>query len=187
MTEEIEFILDSAKESMTGSIAHLEKEFLNIRAGKASPAMLGSVFVDYYGAQTPLAQIANLNVPDARTITIQPYEKSMLHPIEKAIMIANIGFNPMNNGDVIIISVPPLTEERRRDLAKQAKVEAEDAKIGIRNVRKDANTEIKKLEKDGTSEDVCKRAEEDVQQLTNSFIKKVDDLLVIKDAEIMKV
>ena len=187
MTEEIEFILDSAKESMTGSIAHLEKEFLNIRAGKASPAMLGSVFVDYYGAQTPLTQIANLNVPDARTITIQPYEKSMLHPIEKAIMIANIGFNPMNNGDVIIISVPPLTEERRRDLAKQAKVEAEDAKIGIRNVRKDANTEIKKLEKDGTSEDVCKRAEEDVQQLTNSFIKKVDELLVIKDAEIMKV
>jgi len=187
MTEEIEFILDSAKESMTGSIAHLEKEFLNIRAGKASPAMLGSVFVDYYGAQTPLAQIANLNVPDARTITIQPYEKSMLHPIEKAIMIANIGFNPMNNGDVIIISVPPLTEERRRDLAKQAKVEAEDAKIGIRNVRKDANTEIKKLEKEGTSEDVCKRAEEEVQQLTNSFIKKVDELLVIKDAEIMKV
>ena len=187
MTEEIEFVLDSAKESMTGSIAHLEKEFLNIRAGKASPAMLGSVFVDYYGAQTPLAQIANLNVPDARTITIQPYEKSMLHPIEKAIMIANIGFNPMNNGDVIIISVPPLTEERRRDLAKQAKVEAEDAKIGIRNVRKDANTEIKKLEKDGTSEDVCKRAEEEVQQLTNSFIKKVDELLVIKDAEIMKV
>ncbi len=187
MTEEIEFILDSAKESMTGSIAHLEKEFLNIRAGKASPAMLGSVFVDYYGAQTPLAQIANLNVPDARTITIQPYEKSMLHPIEKAIMIANIGFNPMNNGDIIIISVPPLTEERRRDLAKQAKAEAEDAKIGIRNVRKDANTEIKKLEKDGTSEDVCKRAEEEVQQLTNSFIKKVDELLVIKDAEIMKV
>lgn len=187
MTEEIEFILDSAKESMTGSIAHLEKEFLNIRAGKASPAMLGSVFVDYYGAQTPLAQIANLNVPDARTITIQPYEKSMLHPIEKAIMIANIGFNPMNNGDVIIISVPPLTEERRRDLAKQAKVEAEEAKIGIRNVRKDANTEIKKLEKDGTSEDVCKRAEEEVQQLTNSFIKKVDELLVVKDAEIMKV
>lgn len=187
MTEEIEFILDSAKESMTSSIAHLEKEFLNIRAGKASPAMLGSVFVDYYGAQTPLAQIANLNVPDARTITIQPYEKSMLHPIEKAIMIANIGFNPMNNGDVIIISVPPLTEERRRDLAKQAKVEAEEAKIGIRNVRKDANTEIKKLEKDGTSEDVCKRAEEEVQQLTNSFIKKVDELLVVKDAEIMKV
>jgi ribosome recycling factor len=187
MTEEIEFILDSTKESMQGSIAHLEKEFLNIRAGKASPAMLGSVFVDYYGSQTPLTQVANLNVPDARTITIQPYEKSMLHPIEKAIMIANIGFNPMNNGDIIIISVPPLTEDRRRDLAKQAKVEAEDAKIGIRNVRKDANTDIKKLEKEGTSEDICKKAEEDVQNLTNSFIKKVDELLVLKDAEIMKV
>ena len=187
MTEEIEFILDSTKESMTGSIAHLEKEFLNIRAGKASPAMLGSVFVDYYGSQTPLSQISNLNVPDARTITIQPFEKSMLHTIEKAIMVANIGFNPMNNGDVIIISVPPLTEDRRRDLAKQAKSEAEDAKIGIRNVRKDANTDIKKLEKDGTSEDICKSAEEEVQNLTNSFIRKIDELLSVKEAEIMKV
>ena len=187
MTEEIEFILDSTEESMAGSIAHLEKEFLNIRAGKASPAMLGSVFVDYYGSQTPLSQISNLNVPDARTITIQPYEKSMLHPIEKAIMVANIGFNPMNNGDVIIISVPPLTEERRRDLTKQAKVEAEDAKIGIRNARKDANTEIKKLEKDGTSEDICKTAEEEVQNLTNTYIKKIDEHLAIKEAEIMKV
>jgi ribosome recycling factor len=187
MTEEIEFIIDSAKESMNGSIAHLEKSFLNIRAGKASPAMLGSVFVDYYGSQTPLAQIANMNVPDARTITIQPYEKSMLQPIEKAIMVANIGFNPMNNGDVIIISVPPLTEERRRDLTKQAKAEAEDAKIGVRNARKDANTEIKKLEKEGTSEDICKTAEDEVQNLTNSFIKKIDDILAHKEAEIMKV
>ena len=113
--EEIEFILDSTKESMNGSVAHLEKEFLNIRAGKASPQMLGGVFVDYYGSQTPLSQVANINVPDARTITVTPWEKSMLHPIEKAIMIANLGFNPMNNGDNIIISVPPLTEERRRD------------------------------------------------------------------------
>jgi ribosome recycling factor len=185
--EEIEFILDEAKESMNGSIAHLEKEFLNIRAGKASPQMLGSVFVDYYGSQTPLSQVANLNVPDARTITVQPFEKSMLHPIEKAIMIANIGFNPMNNGDVIIIAVPPLTEERRRDLAKQAKTEAEDAKIGIRNCRKDANTDIKKLEKDGTSEDACKSAEDDIQNLTNSYIRKIDELLVAKEAEIMKV
>lgn len=185
--EEIDFILDSAKESMNGSIAHLEKEFLNIRAGKASPAMLGGVFVDYYGSQTPLSQVANVSVPDARTITIQPWERSMLQPIEKAIMIANLGFNPMNNGDNIIISVPPLTEERRRDLVKQAKVEAEDAKIGIRNVRKDANTDIKKLEKDGVSEDACKDAEESVQNLTNSYIKKIDDLLVQKEAEIMKV
>ena len=185
--EEIEFILDSTKESMVGSIAHLEKEFLNIRAGKASPQMLGSVFVDYYGSQTPLSQVSNVNVPDARTITIQPYEKSMLHPIEKAIMIANLGFNPMNNGENIIINVPALTEERRRDLVKQAKAEAEDAKIGIRNARKDANTEIKKLEKEGTSEDICKSAEEDIQKLTDGFIRKVDEHLAIKEAEIMKV
>jgi ribosome recycling factor len=187
MTEEIEFILESTEESMQGSIAHLEKEFLNIRAGKASPAMLGSVFVDYYGAATPLSQVSKISVPDARTITLQPFEKNMLQAIEKAIMIANIGFNPMNNGDVIIISVPPLTEERRRELAKQAKAEAEDAKIGVRNVRKDSNNEIKKLEKDGTSEDVCKSAEDEVQNLTNSFIKKIDELLAEKEAEIMKV
>ena len=185
--EEIEFILDGTKESMIGSIEHLEKEFLNIRAGKASPQMLGSVFVDYYGSQTPLSQVSNVNVPDARTITIQPYEKNMLHPIEKAIMIANLGFNPMNNGENIIINVPALTEERRRDLVKQAKAEAEDAKIGIRNARKDANTEIKKLEKEGTSEDVCKTAEDDVQKLTDAFIKKIEEHLVVKEAEIMKV
>ncbi len=185
--EEIEFILESTEEAMNGSIAHLEKAFLNIRAGKASPAMLGSVFVDYYGSATPLSQVAKISVPDARTITLQPFEKNMLHTIEKAIMIANIGFNPMNNGDVVIISVPPLTEERRRDLAKQAKVEAEDAKIGVRNVRKDSNSDIKKLEKDGVSEDVCKDAEEEVQTLTNSFIKKIDELLMHKEVEIMKV
>ncbi|CAM3729489.1 ribosome recycling factor [Flavobacterium chungbukense] len=187
MTEEIDFILESTEESMNGTIAHLEKEFLNIRAGKASPAMLGGVFVDYYGSATPLSQVSKISVPDARTITLQPFEKNMLQAIEKAIMIANIGFNPMNNGDMVIISVPPLTEERRRDLAKQAKSEAEDAKIGIRNSRKDANTDIKKLEKEGTSEDVCKSAEEEVQNLTNAFIKKIDELLVLKEAEIMKV
>jgi ribosome recycling factor len=187
MTEEIIFILDSTKESMSGSIDHLEKSFLNIRAGKASPQMLGSVFVDYYGSQTPLAQIANVNTPDARTITVTPWEKAMLHPIEKAIMIANLGFNPMNNGDNIIISVPPLTEERRKDLVKQAKAEAEDAKVSIRNARKDANTDIKKLEKDGTSEDICKTAEDDVQKLTDAYIKKIDEHLAIKEAEIMKV
>lgn len=187
MTEEIEFTLDSARESMEGSLSHLEKEFLNIRAGKASPAMLGSVFVDYYGSQTSLNQVAKVSVPDARTITIQPFERNMITPIEKAIMIANLGFNPMNNGDMIIISVPPLTEERRRDLAKQAKSEAEDAKIGIRNARKDANTDIKKQEKEGTSEDICKSAEEDVQKLTDTYIKKIDELLAVKEAEIMKV
>jgi ribosome recycling factor len=185
--EEIEFILDSTKESMNGSIAHLEKEFLNIRAGKASPQMLGSIFVDYYGSQTPLSQVSNVNVPDARTITIQPYEKSMLQTIEKAIMVANLGFNPMNNGENIIINVPALTEERRRDLVKQAKAEAEDAKIGIRNARKDANTEIKKLEKEGVSEDICKTAEDDVQKLTDAFIRKVEEHLAAKEVEIMKV
>ncbi|MFN3753053.1 ribosome recycling factor [Flavobacterium sp.] len=185
--EEIEFILDSTKESMEGSIAHLEKEFLNIRAGKATPQMLGGVFVDYYGSQTPLSQVANINVPDARTITVTPWEKNMLHPIEKAIMVANLGFNPMNNGDNIIISVPALTEERRRDLVKQAKAEAEDAKIGIRNARKDANTDIKKLEKEGASEDICKTAEDDVQKLTDAYIRKIDEHLAVKEAEIMKV
>lgn len=185
--EEIDFILDSTQESMDGSIAHLEKSFLNIRAGKASPAMLGSVFVDYYGSQTPLSQVSKVSVPDARTITLQPFEKNMLHTIEKAIMIANLGFNPMNNGELIIISVPPLTEERRKDLAKQAKAEAEDAKIGVRNVRKDANSDIKKLEKDGTSEDACKDAEDEVQNLTNNYIKKIDELLILKEAEILKV
>jgi len=187
MEEELDFILESTEEAMKQSIAHLEKSFLNIRAGKASPAMLGGVFVDYYGSQTPISQVANINVPDARTITIAPWEKNMLSPIEKAIMNANLGFNPMNNGDNIIISVPPLTEERRRDLVKQAKGEAEDAKIGIRNSRKDANNDIKKLEKQGLSEDVCKSAEDEVQNLTNTYIKRVDELLSVKEAEIMKV
>ncbi|MFN8325556.1 ribosome recycling factor [Flavobacterium sp.] len=185
--EEINFIIDETKEAMSNSVGHLEKTFLNIRAGKASPQMLGGVFVDYYGSQTPLSQVANVNVPDARTITITPWEKSMLQPIEKAIMIANLGFNPMNNGDNIIISVPPLTEERRKELVKQAKAEAEDAKVGVRNHRKDANTEIKKLEKDGASEDLCKKAEEDIQKLTDTYIKKIDEHLSIKEAEIMKV
>ena len=185
--EDIDFILESTEESMTGSIAHLEKEFSNIRAGKANPAMIGGVFVDYYGAATLISQVANINIPDARTITVSPWERNMLHPIEKAIQNANIGFNPMNNGENIIINVPPLTEERRRDLAKQAKSEAEDAKIGIRNARQESNKEIKKLEKDGLSEDVCKTAEEEVQDLTNTYIRKVDELLAAKEVEIMKV
>jgi len=185
--EELEFILDSAKESMENALVHLDKSFLNIRAGKASPAMLGSVKVEYYGSLTPLSQVANINVPDARTLTVTPWEKNMLHPIEKAIMLANLGFNPMNNGDNIIINIPVLTEERRRELVKQAKAEAEDAKIGIRNARKDANTDIKKLEKEGLAEDISKKAETDVQNLTDTYIKKVDELLSQKEVEIMKV
>ena len=146
MTEDIEFMLDSTKEPMTGSIAHLEKEFLNIRAGKASPQMLGGVFVDYYGSQTPLSQVANINAPDARTLTVTPWEKNMLHPIEKAIMIANLGLNTMNNGDNIIINIPALTEERRKELCKQAKKASEEFKVRLRNERRDANDKLKKLE-----------------------------------------
>ncbi|MBN2868625.1 MAG: ribosome recycling factor [Flavobacteriaceae bacterium] len=183
--EEITFIIDTAKEAMDKAVKHLEKQFLNIRAGKASPAMLGSVMVDYYGSQTPLSQVANVNTPDGRTISVQPWEKNMLQEIEKAIMNANLGFNPMNNGDFIVINVPPLTEERRRDLAKQAKAEAEDAKIGVRNARKEANNDIKKA--DDASEDLQKNAEADVQDLTDKYVKKIDDILAIKEKEIMTV
>ena len=184
MNEEIEFILDTAKEAMNNAIAHLEKELRSIRAGKASPAMLTTVMVDYYGSQTPLGQVANVNTPDARTLSIQPWEKNMLQPIEKAIQIANLGLNPMNNGDVIMINVPPLTEERRKGLAKQAKAEAEHAKVGIRNARKDANNDIKKTD---VSDDMKKNAEADVQELTNGFVKKTDDILSVKEKEIMTV
>ena len=185
MNEEIDFILESTRELMVNALKHLEKQFVNIRAGKASPAMLGSVMVDYYGSQTPLAQVANINTPDGRTITVQPWEKGMLQEIERSIMIANLGFNPMNNGETIIISVPPLTEERRRELAKQAKSEVEEAKISIRSARKDANSDIKKSE--DTSEDVQKNAEMDVQLLTDVHVKKADDLYTAKEKEILTV
>jgi len=185
MNEDIKFILDSAKEAMDGALKHLEKQFVNIRAGKASPAMLGSVMVDYYGSQTPLSQVANVNTPDGRTITVQPWEKSMLQEIERGIMVANLGFNPMSNGESIIINVPPLTEERRRDLSKQAKSEAEDAKIGVRNARKDANQDIKDL--DDVSEDQQKNAEIDVQQMTDKYVKKIDEIFEVKEKEIMTV
>ncbi|MDD7885616.1 ribosome recycling factor [Flavivirga sp. 57AJ16] len=185
MNEDIQFILDSTKEAMDNAIKHLEKQFVNIRAGKASPAMLGSVMVDYYGSQTPLSQVANVNTPDGRTITVQPWEKSMLQEIERGIAYANLGFNPMNNGETIIINVPPLTEERRRNLAKQAKSESEDAKVSIRTARKDANNDIKKL--DEVSEDLIKNAEIDIQQMTDTYVKKVDDLFDTKEKEIMTV
>lgn len=185
MNEDIQFILDTAKEAMDSAIKHLEKQFVNIRAGKASPAMLGSVMVNYYGAQTPITQVANINTPDGRTITVQPWEKKMIQEIEKGIQIANLGFNPMNNGDMIIISVPPLSEERRRDLAKQAKAEAEDAKIGVRAARKEANNDIKKTE--NVSEDLQKNAEVDVQKMTDAYVRKIDELFDAKEKEIMTV
>jgi ribosome recycling factor len=184
MDEEVKFILDSAKESMDASIAHLQKALTKIRAGKASPMMLSTVMVDYYGSQTPLSQVSNINTPDARTLSVQPWEKNLLGEIETAIMNANLGFNPMNNGDMIIINVPPLTEERRVQLTKQAKSEAEDAKVSIRSVRQDANKELKALD---ISEDLLSNAEVDVQELTNSYSEKVDSILMAKEAEIMKV
>lgn len=184
MDDELDFIIDSAKEAMDNAIQHLEKQLLNIRAGKASPSMLGSVRVDYYGSQTPLNQVANINTPDARTLSIQPFEKSMIQPIEKGIMLANLGFNPMNNGESVIINVPPLTEERRKELAKQAKAEAEDAKVGVRNDRKNANQEIKKLD---LPEDVQKDAEAEIQRLTDAHIEKIDKIFAVKEKEIMTV
>ena len=184
MEDEIQFILDSTEEAMKNALVHLEKKLVTIRAGKASPSMLSGVMVDYYGTPTPLNQVANVNTPDGMTISIQPWEKAMIPEIEKGIQIANLGFNPMNNGESVIINVPPLTEERRRELAKQAKAEAEDSKIGVRNDRKNANNDIKKLD---ISEDLKKNLEDDIQNMTDEHIKKIDAILAKKEAEIMKV
>ena len=184
MNEEVKFVIESTKELMHASIEHLKHELTNIRAGKASPMMLKSVKVDYYGSSTPLSQIANINTIDAHTITVQPWEKSLIQEIEKGIMAANLGFNPMNNGESVIINVPVLTEERRRELAKQAKSLTEDAKVSIRNDRKEANSELKKLE---ISEDLLKNAEIDIQELTQKYSKIADEYFAIKEKEIMKV
>ncbi|MFC7357905.1 ribosome recycling factor [Jejudonia soesokkakensis] len=184
MEEEIKFIIDSTKEAMGKAIKHLEKAFINIRAGKASPSMVGSVMVEYYGSPTPLSQVANVSTPDGMTISIQPWEKGLIPEIEKGINLANLGFNPMNNGESVIINVPPLTEERRMQLAKQAKAEAEEAKIGVRNDRKNANNEIKDLD---ISEDMKANLEIDVQTMTDNHIKKIDELLASKEKEIMTV
>lgn len=183
--EDIQFILDTTKEAMGNALSHLQKRLLTIRAGKASPTMLQGVMVDYYGSLTPLSQVANVNTPDGRTISIQPWEKALIQEIEKAIMNSNLGFNPMNNGESVIINVPPLTEERRKDLVKQARSEAEDARIGVRNDRKGANNDLKKLE--DASEDLIKNAEIDVQKLTDEHIAKIDEMLSIKEKEIMTV
>lgn len=184
MNEDVGFVLDSAEEAMQNAITHLEKQLINIRAGKANPTMLNSVKVEYYGSQTPLSQVSNINTPDARTLSIQPFEKSLIQEIEKGIMNANLGFNPMNNGTHVIINVPPLTEERRTQLSKQAKAEAEEAKIGVRNDRRNALSEIKKLD---LSEDLQKDVEADVQKLTDRHIEKIDAIYDVKDKEIMTV
>lgn len=187
MHEEAQFALDQCKEKMDLTIEHLEKELLHIRAGKSNPAMVDAVTVDYYGSLVPLSQVSNISTPDPRTIAIQPWEKKMIPVIEKAIMAANLGFNPDNNGEVIRINIPPLTEERRRTLVKQANKEGENAKISIRTARKESNESLKKLLKTGLAEDMEKDAEEIVQKFTDEFVKKIDTLVAAKEKDIMTI
>ena len=180
--EELDFIIESSKEMMDNAIIYLEKELVNIRAGKANPNMLSTVKVEYYGALTPLNQISNINTPDSQTISIQPWEKDKLQDIEKAILSSNLGFNPMNNGESILINIPPLTEERRIELVKVAKSEVEKAKVSIRNSRKEANNEIRKSD---FSDDLKNNYEQDIQELTDNFINKIDNILSLKEKEIL--
>lgn len=185
--EDINSILSNAQSQMDKAIKHLEQELIKVRAGKANPAMLENVQVDYYGSMVPLSNAASVNTQDARTLIIQPWEKSMLTPIEKAIQAANLGFNPQNDGVLIRIMVPPLTEERRRDLTKTAKSMGEDAKIAIRNIRKEAIENIKKLQKNGLPEDEAKTGETKVQNVTDSNVNKIDSHITQKEKEIMTV
>jgi ribosome recycling factor len=187
MNEEVIFVIDTAKEGMQKAIDHLTNELVKIRAGKANPSMLDSVHVEYYGAITPLSQMANINTPDPKTITVQPWEKSMLDDISNAILNSNIGLTPQNNGDVLILSLPPLTEERRKELVKKARAEAEHAKVGIRTARKEANDEIKVLEKDGLSEDEARAAEAKIQEVTKEFTERCDNIVDRKEQDIMTV
>ncbi len=180
-------VIDSAENKMKKAIEHLENELRVVRAGRANPALLSGVMVDYYGTLTPLSQVASVGSPDARTIVVQPWEKKMIDPIEKAIMAANLGFNPQNNGESIRIMVPPLTEERRKELVKQVKHEGETARVSIRNARRDAIEEIKKLQKNGLPEDAAKDAEAKVQKITDTYNKKVDEILEKKEKEILTV
>jgi ribosome recycling factor len=187
MEEEVQLYIDDAKEKMDKALIHLTNELIKLRAGKANPNMLDAIFVDYYGASTPLANVANINTPDAKSLVIQPWEKKMIGPIEKAILAANIGVTPMNNGDIVRLNLPPLTEERRRQLVKTTKHEGENAKVSIRNARRDVIEEIKKLQKNGLAEDAAATFEEKVEKLVDHFNKKVDEILVKKEAEIMTV
>jgi ribosome recycling factor len=187
MTEDLQLIYDELKSSNAKSIVHLENELLKIRAGKATPSMLQSVMVDYYGSPTPIQQVANINTMDARTLTVQAWEKNMLQEIAKGIINSNLGLNPQNNGEQLIIQIPPLTEERRKDLVKKAKAESEHAKVGIRNNRKDGIDMVKDLKAEGLSEDMTKDAENEIQNITNGFIKKVDELVDAKEKDIMTI
>lgn len=187
MSDDIALNYEMAEDSMQKAIAHLEAELSKIRAGKAHPQMLESIFVDYYGASTALNQVSNISILDARTLSIQPWEKNMLQPIEKAILASNIGVTPQNDGIIIRIFLPPLTEERRKELVKKCHVEGEHSRVSIRNIRRDAFEHIKKMQKDGLSEDIAKDAEDEIQKLTNKFIAIIENHLVYKDKEIMSV
>lgn len=187
MNDDSILLIEEIKENMNNSLIFFDRELQKIRAGKASPQMLDSVKVDYYGNPTPIAQVANVNTPDAKQIVVQPWEKAMLIPLEKAIMAANLGFNPQNNGEFLRILVPQLTEERRKELVKKSKAEAEQAKVNIRNVRRNANEQAKKLEKEGLSEDEVKRLEAEIQKITDEFIAKIDKIFEAKEKDIMTV
>ena len=187
MNEEVKMYMDEAKEQMQNALVHLENELAKIRAGKANPKILNDVLVDYYGSPTPLSQVANITAPDPRTIAVQPWEKNMLGPIQKAIMNANLGFNPDNNGEVVRINVPPLTAERRKELVKQSKGVGETAKVSIRNARRDAIDEFKKMVKSGLPEDEAKDAEDEVQKITDGYNKNIDEILTAKEKDIMTI
>ena len=185
--DDIDFYLDQAQEMMDKAVQHTNAELTKIRAGKAMPSMLDGVHVEYYGAATPLSQVASVTTPDARTLSIKPWEKKMIPEIEKAIINSNLGFNPQNDGELIRINIPPLTEERRLSLVKQAKGEIENGKISIRNARKEIMDGLKKLLKDGAPEDAIKGAEDEVQKITDAHTAKVDELLVAKEKDIMTI
>lgn len=187
MQEELNIILESAEETMSKTISHLEAELVKIRAGKANPNMLDGITADYYGSPTPINQVANVTAMDARTISVQPWEKNMLAVIERAIIAANIGINPQNDGSIIRLFLPPLTEERRKELVKKCNGEGEQAKVSVRNIRRDAIEDIKKMQKDGLSEDAAKDAEAEVQVLTDKHIALVEKHLAAKEKEIMAV
>ncbi len=180
-------LLEEAKEKFEKALEHLKNELVRIRAGKADIHLLDGIVVDYYGNKTPLNQVSNINTPDARTISIQPWEKAMIPVIEKAIMEANIGLNPENNGELIRIFIPPLTEERRKELVKQVKHEGEQTRIGIRNVRREILEELKKLKKEGLSEDVEKRKEQELEDMVKDYMKKIDEMLEKKEKDIMTI
>ncbi|MDP2722380.1 MAG: ribosome recycling factor [Bacteroidales bacterium] len=187
MTDDAILCLEEVKESMDHALQHLDKEFLKVRAGKANPSMLAGVRVDYYGVPTPIERTANINTPDARQIIVQPFDKTTIHAIEKAILAANLGFNPQNEGEILRINVPPLTEERRHDMVRKAKSIVEETKIGIRNARRAGNDEAKRLEKDGIAEDETKHLVDEIQKLTDQYIEKVDHLFTLKEKDIMTV